>query len=48
MLVPFQLFATPWTVAGQSPLPMGLSWQEYWSGLPFPFLQDRPNLGIEA
>ena len=28
--------ATPWTVACQAPLPMGLSGQEYWSGLPFP------------
>ena len=27
---------TPWTVASQAPLPMGLSWHEYWSGLPFP------------
>ena len=24
-----QLFATPWTVACQAPLSMGLSWQEY-------------------
>ena len=31
-----RLFATPWTVARQAPLSMGLSWQEYWSGLPFP------------
>ena len=30
------LFATPWTAAHQAPLSMGLSWQEYWSGLPFP------------
>ena len=28
--------ATPWTVARQAPLSMRLSWQEYWSGLPFP------------
>ena len=27
---------TPWTVAGQAPLSIGLSRQEYWSGLPFP------------
>ena len=27
---------TPWTVAYQAPLSMGFSWQEYWSGLPFP------------
>ena len=31
-----QLFATPWTVTHQSPLSMGFSWQEYWSGLQFP------------
>ena len=28
-----QLFATPWTVAHEAPLTMGLSRQEYWSGL---------------
>ena len=27
-----QLFAIPWTVAPQSPLSMGFSRQEYWSG----------------
>ena len=31
-----RLFVTPWTVARQAPLSMGLSRQEYWSGLPFP------------
>ena len=30
-----QLFATPWTVACQTPLSMGFSKPEYWSGLPF-------------
>ena len=30
-----RLFATPWTVAHQAPLPMVFSRQEYWSGLPF-------------
>ena len=29
-----QLFAILWTVAGQAPLSMGSSRQEYWSGLP--------------
>ena len=29
--------ATPWTVARQAPLSMGLSRQGYWSGLPFFF-----------
>ena len=28
--------ATPWTVPCQAPLSMGLSWQEYWTRLPFP------------
>ena len=42
-----QLFATPWTVAYQSPLSMGFSRQEYWSGLPFPSPGDLPDSGIE-
>ena len=29
-------FVTPWPVAHQAPLSMGLSRQEYWSRLPFP------------
>ena len=28
------LFTTPWTAAYQAPLSMGLSRQEYWSGVP--------------
>ena len=32
-----RLFATPRTVADHAPPSMGFSWQEYWSGLPFPF-----------
>ena len=40
-------FVTPWTVVHQLPLSMGLSWQEYWSGLPFPAPGDLPDLGIE-
>ena len=43
----FQLFVPPWTVARQVPLPMGFSWQEYWSRLPLPPPGDLPNLGIE-
>ena len=35
------LFATPWTVAYHAPLSMGLSRQEYWSGLPFPSPYDK-------
>ena len=38
-----QVFATPWTVAFQAPPSMGLSWQEYWSGLPVPSPGDLPN-----
>ena len=30
------LLATPWTTAHQAPLSMGLSRQEYWSGVPLP------------
>ena len=41
------LFATPWTVAYQDPQSMGLSRQEYWSGLPFPSPGDLPHLGIK-
>ena len=37
----------PWTVAGQAPLSMGLSKQEYWNGLPFPSPGYLPDLGIE-
>ena len=40
-------FVTPRTVACQAPLSMGFSRQEYWSGLPFPPLEDLPNLGIK-
>ena len=42
-----QLFATPWTVAHQAPLLMGFPKQEYWSGLPFLFPGNLPDLGIE-
>ena len=31
-----RLFATLWTVARTTPLSMGFSRQEYWSGFPFP------------
>ena len=33
------LSVTPWTIACQAPLPMGLSRQQYWSRLPNFFLQ---------
>ena len=41
---------TPWTAACQAcqaALFMGLSRQEYWSGLPFPSLGDLPDPGIK-
>ena len=41
------LLAAPWTVTHQAPLSIGFPRQEYWSGLPFPFLGDFPNPGIE-
>ena len=40
-------FATLWTVAGQAPLSMGFSRQEYWSGLPCPPPGDLPSPGTE-
>ena len=42
-----RLFATPWTGAHQTPLSTEFSRQECWSELPFPPLEDLPNLGIE-
>ena len=42
-----QLFVTLWTVAHQTPLSMGFSRQEYWSGLLCPPLGDLPDPGIE-
>ena len=41
------LFVTPWAVAYQVPLSMGLSRQEYWSGLTFPSPGHLPDPGIE-
>ena len=41
------LFVTPWTVAHQAPLSMGLSRQEHWSGLPCPPPGDLPDPGIK-
>ena len=40
-------FVTPWTVAHQTPLSIGPSRQEYWSGLPCPPPGDLPHPGIE-
>ena len=47
MLSCVQLFATPWTIACQPPLSIGISRQEYWSGLSFPSPEDLPNPRIE-
>ena len=41
-----RLFETPWTVAHQTPLSVGLSRQEYWSGLPCSPPGDLPNPGL--
>ena len=41
------LFATPWTVAYQASLSMGLSRQEYWNGLPCPPPEDLPDSRTE-
>ena len=41
------VFATPRTVARQSPLSMGFSRQEYWSRLPCPPPGDLPDPGIK-
>ena len=38
---------TPGTVALQTPLSVGFSRQEYWSGLPFPPPGDLPDPGTE-
>ena len=40
-------FGTPWTVARQAPLSIGLPRQECWSGLPFSSPGDLPHPGIE-
>ena len=38
---------SPRTAVGQDPLPTECSWQEYWSGLPFPSPVDLPGPRIE-
>ena len=40
-------FATPWTIAHQTPLSVGFPMQEYWSGLPFLSPGDLPDPEIE-
>ena len=47
MLSCVRLFVNLWTLVCQAPQSMGCSWEEYWSGLPFPSLGELPNPGIE-
>ena len=42
-----QLFVTLWTVACQTPLSVGFSRQEYWTGWPYSLPGDLPEPGIE-
>ena len=48
MLSRVQVFATPRTLANQTPLAMEFSSQEYWSGLPFLSPGDLPIPGIKS
>ena len=47
MLSRVQLCMTPWTVALQTPLSVGFSSQEHWSGLAFSSPGDIPDPGIK-
>ena len=47
LLLMFDSFVTPRTVACQVPVSMGCSGQEYWSGLLFPSPGHFPGPGIE-
>ena len=40
-------FVSPWTVTSQTPVSVGVSRQECWSGLPFPPPGDLPDSGTE-
>ena len=40
-------FVTPWTLAHQAPLSMGILQAKYWSGLPCPPPGNLPDPGIE-
>ena len=42
-----QHFVILWSAACQTPLLTGFSWKEYWSGLPFPSLEDLPDPRIK-
>ena len=41
------LFKPTWTIALQAPLSMGISREEYWSGLPFPSPWGLPGPGVK-
>ena len=41
-----RLFATPWTAAHQAPPSMGVSRQEYWSGVPLPSPTGDPSFPL--
>ena len=41
-------FVTPWTLARQAPLSIGLLRQEHWSGLPFPLPEILPTQGLNS
>ena len=43
-----QLFVTPWTIAFQSPLSVGILQAEYWTGLPFLPPGGLPDSGIKS
>ena len=43
-----QLFVTSWSTAHQTPLFMGFSRYEFWSGLPGPPSGDLPHPGIKS
>ena len=43
-----QVFVTPWTVAHQAPLSMGLSRQEYWSDAAAGVCSGQGVLGCDA
>ena len=47
MLSDVRLLAIPWTIAHQAPLPIELSRQEYWNGVPFLSPGDLSNPGTE-
>ena len=47
-LICVQLFSSPWTIAHHTPMSMGFSRQEYWSGQSFPSPGDLPDPGIKS